>query len=244
MRLILTLNSKKEIILPLYYNEILQGFIYKNIEKSIAEEIHNRGFLFEKRNFKLFTFSRLIGKTKIEKSFFKIFTPSKLIISSPYNEMLQSLAENLIKWHELKLGDNTLYIESISIHYTPEIKETVFIRMLSPITIYSTLNTPDGRKKTYYYNPKEKEFSELIRENIIKKYIAFYRKTPLSKEFTIEPLKVTREDEKIVSYKGFIIKGWMGKYRLNGSKELLQLAYDGGIGAKNSQGFGCFEVEG
>lgn len=243
MRLILTLNSKKEIILPLSYNEILQGFIYNNIEKSIAEQIHNRGFIFEKRRFKLFTFSRLIGKTKIEKDFFKIIPPFKFVISSPYNEILQSLADNIVKECELKLGDNRLYIDSIAVNYVTEINESVHIKMLSPVTVYSTFSTPDGRKKTYYYNPKEREFSELIRQNIIKKYIAFYGEKPPSEEFTVEPLKIRREDEKIISYKGFIIKGWMGRYRLSGAKELLQLAYDAGIGAKNSQGFGCFEVE-
>lgn len=244
MRVILSLNSKKEIALPVSYNEIIQGFIYRNIEESLAEDIHNRGFTFEKRNFKLFTFSRLLGKTRINKDLFSISTPFKLIISSPYKEILQSLAENLIKKQELRLGDNELYLESISVSFAPEMKDTVSIRMLSPVTVYSTLTTPDGRKKTYYYNPKEKEFSELIRQNIIKKYLAFYSKPPSSQEFAIEPVKVTREDEKIISYKGFIIKGWMGRYRLSGAKELLQLAYDAGIGAKNSQGFGCFEVEG
>lgn len=244
MRIILSLNSVEEVTLPLSYNEIIQGFIYGNIEKSLAEEIHNKGFVFKKRNFKLFTFSRLLGKTSIEKGLFKITTPFKLIISSPYNEILQSLAENLIKGHELRLEDNELYVESISVNYMPEIKEAASIRMLSPVTVYSTFNTQDGKRKTYYYNPKEKEFSELIRKNIIKKYIAFYGKNPASEEFSIEPLKVRKEDEKIVSYKGFIIKGWMGRYRLSGDRELLQLAYDAGIGAKNSQGFGCFEVEG
>lgn len=243
MRVILSLNSKEEITLPISYNEIVQGFIYRNIEESLAEDIHNRGFAFEKRNFKLFTFSRLLGKTRINKDLFNISTPFKLIIASPYREILQSLAENLIKKQELRLGDNELYIESISVSFAPEMKDTVSIRMLSPVTVYSTLTSPDGRKKTYYYNPKEKEFSELIRQNIIKKYLAFYRRPPSSQEFAIEPVKVTREDEKIISYKGFIIKGWMGRYRLSGAKELLQLAYDAGIGAKNSQGFGCFEVE-
>ncbi len=47
---------------------------------------------------------------------------------------------------------------------------------------------------------------------------------------------------KIINYKDTIIKGYTGKLRLSGPKELLQLAVDGGIGSKNSQGFGCVEV--
>lgn len=243
MRVILSLSSEREVILPFSYNEIVQGFIYRNIEDSLAEDLHNKGFVYKKRNFKLFTFSRVLGKTKIEKDFFKITPPFKLVVSSPCDRVIQSLVENLIKLEEISFGDNKVYVESIDIKCAPEIQGPVFIKMLSPVTVYSTLTTPNGRKKTYYYNPREREFLELIRQNIIKKHIAFYRKTPSSQDFAIEPVRVRREDEKIISYKGFVIKGWMGRYRLSGAKELLQLAYDTGIGAKNSQGFGCFEVE-
>jgi len=53
---------------------------------------------------------------------------------------------------------------------------------------------------------------------------------------------VREQDLKVIRYKGTIIKGWMGKYRLTGKPELLTVALDAGLGAKNSQGFGCCEV--
>ena len=37
----------------------------------------------------------------------------------------------------------------------------------------------------------------------------------------------------------FPIKGWEGRFKLKGPKELLQVALDCGLGAKNSLGFGC-----
>lgn len=239
----MTFNAEREFLLPLSYHEILQGFIYKNLEKGLAERIHQIGFPFEKRHFKLFTFSRLMGKARVNKGQISFSSPFKLVISSPLKDLLQSLAENLLKSQEVRLGDNKLFLESISVNFAPKMGEAVSIKMLSPVTVYSTLITPEGRKKTYYYNPKEKEFAELIRQNIIKKYIAFYGRSPSSQDFDIEPLRVRREDEKLITYKGFIIKGWMGRYRLCGAQELLQFAYDAGLGAKNSQGFGCFEVE-
>lgn len=244
MRIVLSFNSLNEIIaLPVSYNEIVQGFIYKNLNKRLAQELHDEGFVYGKRSFKLFTFSRLLGKAKIESNYLKIVPPVKVLISSPCVDILYTLAENLLKRQEVKLGDNRLYLESISVRYMPEIKETIYIKMLSPVTIYSTLYTSDGKKKTYYYNPWEREFSELLMRNIVKKYAAFYGKNPLSQDFSIEPVKVKKKDEKIITYKDFIIKGWMGIYKISGNKELLRFAYDAGIGAKNSQGFGCFEVE-
>lgn len=35
------------------------------------------------------------------------------------------------------------------------------------------------------------------------------------------------------------IKGWGEKFELSGSKELLQIGVDCGLGAKNDGGFGC-----
>ncbi|RKX92249.1 MAG: CRISPR-associated endoribonuclease Cas6, partial [Spirochaetes bacterium] len=43
---------------------------------------------------------------------------------------------------------------------------------------------------------------------------------------------------------GTIIKGWTGTFVLNGNRKILKLAYYTGLGSKNSQGFGMFEVVG
>ncbi len=45
----------------------------------------------------------------------------------------------------------------------------MIVKTLSPITVYSTLETPDGRKKTYYYNPFKADFKELIIKNLQRK---------------------------------------------------------------------------
>jgi len=51
-------------------------------------------------------------------------------------------------------------------------------------------------------------------------------------------------NQKVISYKGTVIKGWMGIYELRGDRELMKLVYDTGLGGKNPQGFGCFEILG
>ncbi len=245
MRLLIKLKSDKEIKLPCHYNHAIQSFIYSILSKSIAIKLHDEGFSFQKRRFKLFTFSRIFGRFRKEGENLIILPPLKLFISSPYTEMLESLASNLIKNSELKLEKNTVWMESLQVISPPKIGNEVYIKMLSPLTIYSTLYTPDGKKKTYYYNPAEKEFSELVRKNIIKKYKAFYERVPPSEEFFIEPVEeVDSRNEKIIIYKGFVIKGWMGKFKLKGEPELIRFSYDAGLGAKNSQGFGMWDVSG
>lgn len=121
--------------------------------------------------------------------------------------------------------------------------------MLSPLTCYSTLKKGDGSRKTYYYSPFEEEFSVLIKENLRKKYKVVFGNTN-GFDFSIKPRRVLPQDQKIIIYnrnrtnKGTVIKAWMGFYELSGSKKALELAYDVGLGAKNSQGFGCWEKAG
>ena len=239
---------------PLEYNQSIQGFIYHNIDKTLASFLHDKGFITKGRTFKLFTFSRLLGKYRISsvtdpygKERIEFEERVKFWIASPVDNLIESFASNLARKPEVFLGDERFYVTSIEVKQKLSC-DNAEIFMLSPVTVYSTLLKPEGGhpthmgKKTYYYNPKEEDFGRLVNENMKKKYTAFYRKNADNLAMDITPVKVRASDEKIVSYKGFIIKGWMGRYRIKGNEEVISLAYDTGLGAKNSQGFGMFEI--
>lgn len=246
MRIKIKFYADSPVSLPLHYNYLIQSFIYRNIDEKLSQFLHEKGFVDRKRRFKGFTFSRLMAqerKVDSQKGEIILKPPFELVISSPINQFIQSFAEGIIRKGRLQLGKSKVYFESISVYAQPERREELHVKMLSPVTIYSTLTKSNGRKKTYYYSPFESEFSELIRENLRKKCRAYFGEECLG-EFTIQPEKVSRRDEKIILYKGTVIKAWMGVYKLSGPPELLSLAYDAGIGSKNSQGFGCFELLG
>ena len=242
MRIEINLSAETPLILPKSHNHLLQGFIYSLLDPLLRKRLHKEGYPYEKRRFKLFTFSRLLGKVKMFKEYFQFNPPLKLIISSPKDEILQSLAEGLLKSPEVILGKNTVYIDSINVAARPSFNHKVTIKMLSPVTIRSTLYGADGSKKSYYYSPFEKEFCRLIKENLRKKYkIVFNKNLGHDFEFSIKPQKVPPSCEKIIIYKGTVIKAWMGIYEIKGNPEVIALSYDTGLGAKNSQGFGCWE---
>jgi len=120
--------------------------------------------------------------------------------------------------------------------------KTTNIKMLSPISVRSTLQTKEGTKKTYYYSPMEKEFSGLIRENLLKKYYSFLGCFPANTELTVTPLFFSvKKNFHLLLYKDYVIKAYSGVYQLEGSNELKQFAYDSGLGERNCQGFGMFE---
>lgn len=250
MRLTITLQKlsfQSGIRLPLHYNYALQGFIYAHLSTHLAHFLHDKGYRYKKRVYRLFTFSRLFGQFQIKKDTIVFTGPIRFQISSPLNDLLEEFAETLARVPEVSIENNPLLVSSIEVHFSPLVSSLEIIRMLSPITIYSTLSTPDGKKKTYYFSPFEKEFTRLTRENIFKKYLSFYDKKPSSDEFKISALKVNKNSEKIIKYTPkegpyTIVKGWMGVYKLEGNPELIRFAYDTGLGAKTSQGFGMFEL--
>jgi CRISPR-associated endoribonuclease Cas6 len=234
------LNGKK-IILPVHYNYLIQSFIYKNIGEELSNFLHDKGFIYKKRKFKMFVFSRIFSKNfKFLKEKIEFDKNIYFYLSSPLKEFISQFAEGLLKRGEFKIHNNNLILKEIFVMPIPEISKITKIKMLSPITIYSTLYK-DKKKKTYYYSPFEKEFNFLIKENLIKKYEAFYKKRA-EFDFKIKPLNVNKNFEKIIIYKGTVIKGWLGNYEVESDEEIIKFAYDVGIGSKNSQGFGMFEI--
>ena len=244
-----------KIELPIHYNHIVQAMIYANISDTLADFIHNEGFRFEKRTFKLFTFSRLMGKHRVRKAHQnknKAFSsttitydsPLSFYLSSPYEDILQEFANRTVAGTSIRMGRHDIFIASVRVLFPPAVNESALkIKMLSPMAVRSTLYDKTGARKTYYYSPLEKEFPELISRNILKKYYSFNGCYPEDREFVIRPfLFAENKNLRKMNYKGFVIKAYDGIYELSGSKELIGFAYDCGLGERNSQGCGMFEV--
>lgn len=241
MRMELRISSNKErIVLPLDYNYHLQGFLYSSVSPELASFLHGRGFEYEKRSFKMFTFSKLMGRYEIRNGAIAFTMPVRLVISSPLERFVSELANTMLTSKGLKLCGEDIAVEEISVLERPEIEGSMRIRMMTPLVAYSTLLTPDGGKKTYYYNPSEPEFTEQTDGNLRKKYEAFYGRAPRARKLSLKPLG--RPEERIVRYRDNVIKGYTGTFLIDGNRRLLELAYDCGLGSKNSQGFGMFDV--
>jgi len=238
-------SEKGVIVLPINYQRQLQAFIYKSVSPKLAKFLHEKGFKYEKRKFKLFTFSRIFGKYKIiqDKKKIEFKTPVSFYLSTIYPVIAEEFTENLVKSENLKLGRASIMLSSVEVFMKKINKDSVKIKMLSPAVVYSTLKKSDGSKKTYYYSPFEKEFSELAEKNIMKKYFSYYGHMPTTEKFKIKPLKVSEKKNLVITFfKGTVIKGWTGIYELESSPELLEFSYCTGIGSKNSQGFGMWEI--
>jgi CRISPR-associated endoribonuclease Cas6 len=240
------------IVLPESYNYFLQSYIYSSLSTILAGRLHDEGWGYGKRRFKMFTFSQLYS-SRIErfqsatlssqkKQFLRLDSPIWFYLSSPEHQILQELAQNLFTQKETRLGNNTMFIKFVTLLATSDFQSnqenSITVNTISPTTVYKT----DEMHHTIYFSPHDAAFAVYIRENARRKYTAFFGHEPDLTGFSIVPLD-ERDHPVTIDFKGTVIRGYTGKFRLTGHAKLLQFLYDAGIGSKNSEGFGMIELQ-
>ncbi|MCY9512034.1 CRISPR-associated endoribonuclease Cas6 [Paenibacillus larvae] len=244
MRIKITLAFEGELVVPFNHQEWIHGLIYHSIrDNEYRDFLHNTGFLQGKRQFRMFTFSKLFGPNRIDRVSHNIeFSPPQVsfIFSAFDRKLVQELASTLLIKNDLRLGKNSVRVESIEQIYE-SLSDKMHIRFLTPITMYSTFML-NGKKKTYYYSPHEEEFNQLIQANACKKYEAIYGQAPKHNRLVLSPLYTEKLRPRTTHFKSTLIRGWVGDFMLEGDMEMIQLTYDVGLGGKNSNGHGLYEV--
>lgn len=240
MKYRLTFLCKSPVCLPEQYNKILQAAILNWLgDGAYASFLHDQGYQCEKRTFKLYTFSGISGAHEYDGRGRKIVFSDKVqfYLSFYTDESHAMILKNIEEKKSLRLGNQFLSLfdcELVEERYVDCLVETV-----SPVSIHSTFELADGRKKTYYYSPFERDFSEMIRQNLLRKYEALYGEAAEDDSFRIVPEKGQKMKRVTIYYNRFVIQGWKGMFRLYGSEELIRMALLSGIGARNGIGFGC-----
>ena len=238
MRLIIRHQTPKDgLTLPINYHHILQAIIYDHLRVTDYERLHDKAYSYGKRQYRMFTFSEIFGKYRIREKKITFQGLMSYKISSPDEEMISVLCDAFqnrgVSYGDVQINE----IEVISDTTRIEANEAD-IRMISPICIYSTKKNT-GEK--IYYEPGDGEFEKQLVNNFARKYKAFYGKDPMELP-VIEPRIVLPRDRKVTKYQGTMLTAWMGQYRLKGEKDLLNFWMDAGIGGKNAQGFGMFDL--
>lgn len=185
----------------------------------------------------MFVFSWLKGSYKMEGKRITFYDHVDFQIRSPEPLLLWLIKENILR-NGVRFGEYT-YTEVNARLYDKTIEEqSVMVKMRSPLVVYSTVS---GENRRYYYTPADPEFSEMLNRNFLRKYQSFCQVRPQS-DILIEPMRVTEKDRLVTKYKGGYITGWYGVYQMTGERKYLDFLYQAGLGSKNAQGFGMFDV--
>jgi CRISPR-associated endoribonuclease Cas6 len=250
MRIKITFDVGKGVSLPINYNYLLASVIYGFLDQSNPEYayfLHEDGYSLGDKKFKLFTFSQLMAQKREIKDDYICFRSSLTwYVSSPQEEFLGSFAASLLDQRVVRINDIPLQVNDVDIPRMPRFQERMRFRCLSPITM-STKREFNGEVVMHYLLPDEAEFSDLVRQNLIRKYEIVYGRKPRDDSFEMEfeagyiskrGGRITR----LVRYKDIDIRGVLCPFRAYGSPELMFVGYECGFGDKNSAGFGMVEV--
>lgn len=235
-------DGREHVVVPLHYNKAVQGLIYALIRPKLPH-VHDEGYSSNGREMRLFVFSRLLGKVVAVKNGYLVFrAPVVVKVASPHASFIEALAAGLLHTPTIDLAGVKLLLSGLSVQ-TPTgfSSNRVQFKAISPVTVYSTLFTPEGKKKTYYYHPSEAEFSQQIKVNLEKKATLLGLDPKVAQSIALKAVRVRSSDQKVLYFKDTVVKGWLGLYVLEGDPSMLQVALDCGIGAKNSQGFGMLD---
>ena len=239
MQIVLNMVLEEPCILPLSYHHIVQSAIYELTSENDENECreHKGGVHYNTRVYRSFTFGLLDGKYSIINKQISFKEMLSMEIRSMDEHIVQLIMDNAIK-NGIRLGKNLIPNIKVERQDYKVLDNDIVISMNSPICVYET--DPES-KHTHFYTPDETVFYKAISNNFTRKYTAFFGQVPES-EITLERVQVKARDKYVTKYKGFILSGWKGIYRLIGKPEYLDFLYQTGLGAKNAQGFGMFDV--
>lgn len=196
-----------------------------------------------KKGFKFYTFSNLILENRIPEKNGLNFKAAHFFISSPDPEFIRSFAEGLLLESQFFLGNSenktSFTIERIEILPALQFSNTCTFRTLSPIYL-KTLRNQENRLVEFDLYPKDSKFHENLHKNLVARYEEFHG-SKIDKDF-FEIINIPSFKPKRVKVENNYRRCSLMDLYLSANPELLQFAYDAGLGEKNAMGFGFVDV--
>lgn len=250
MRIRFNLTPLGTVWLPWSHQYELASAVYATIAHAspgFSKFLHDQGFIAEGKQFRLFTFSPLRGRILERNSFGLLLqSPLELQCSSPVPEFVRAVAEGALQVGVLRVGEVELPVGQVETLPDPEFSSQMQFSPLSPITVSTGRVDADGKMRATYLSPDDPGFCEHLSANLARKYEALNKKPSenLDVKFKLasEEMPENRRLSKLIDIKGIKVRGWLVPVEAEGNPELLRLAYETGLGEKNSAGFGMVEV--
>ena len=228
--------------LPSANLHLFQSMLYSLLPSDMAAKLHDEGFDSDGRKMKLFAMSwpSSCARPQFGENTIIFPLPIKLVVSTPIKEFVTYFTLGAISRDDIRIGNNHLICSCIEKKEYKVDSDSITIQTLSPITCYSSIER-NGRNYTKYFSPDNDEFQKGIYFNLLRKFRLLNTDKDIpSEKFTITPVGHVKERVSMFEKGGlFPVKGWWGKFRLEGNREILQTALDCGLGSKNSSGWGC-----
>ena len=204
MRVRITFLPKctKNAILPLDHHPF-QALIYHSVAEAAPEyanALHQQGYgsEFSSKRFRLFVFSRCylpdpqVRQASRVKDGHLVFPPGPVEweVCSPMPDFIQAFVGGLAMKQSVTIRDSYaaqhLDIAEMAIIEPPRFIERMFFHTISPITVSTTDQNPDGSPGKHYVRAGDERFGPLVRINLIEKFRALAGCDPLDSSLHFE----------------------------------------------------------
>lgn len=249
MRLLLTLNHQTNQALPINYQWLISSWIYRTLEKASPEFsawLHEKGFGYQGRQYKLFTFSALSPQRyqidQKAQAFVLVQPPSTIQLSFYVDEAMQHFIMGLFKGQQFSLKSGRFQadfeVSAIEMLAPPPFHEQMRFRLLTPLCVS---RQEEGKKYADYLHPEDEGYGELLIQNLLHKQGALQQQAvgPTYPNAEVDPpcdfrLLSQQPKSKLFTIKGVSIRGYLFDFELAAPTDLLELGYYAGFGEKNS----------
>jgi CRISPR-associated endoribonuclease Cas6 len=242
MRLHVVWTAEKEVLLPWNYLQLLHGFLYTAIKKAspkLGEFLHEQGFVVGGHHYKLVTFSLLFPQAaEPTDDGLKMLPPIHWWVASPLPAPMEALAFTLLTEGEARLGKVSLTVERVEVEEPPKFEGRCLFQTLSPI-VASTGVRKGSKMEHRFLSPEEQDFWRVLETNLRRKAVV------LGVEASSDALRFASEGKwrsKLFEVQGTKVRGWEGRFWVEGDPALISIGYEAGFGERNAQGFGMVKL--
>lgn len=258
MRLKLTLQHPPNQVLPINYQYLISSWIYRTLSQAnsaYATRLHEKGYDFAGKTYKLFTFSTLQPRwfdlNKREKTITLAKAPTELILSFHMEEALQHFVVGLFKDQRFSLESGQRFkanfeITGIETLPCPTIEQTMRFRAITPICIKKNV---EEKVHPDFLHPDDASYAELLFQNLLNKgSVSLQQQYPnlqlqIAPDFPLSFKVLSEPKSKLWVVKGIKVKGWLYDFEICMPKKCLEVGYFGGFGVSNSAlGMGMVQV--
>lgn len=242
-------------ILPFNYQYPVASWIYHTIHQGNSEFagwLHEHGYSYGQRKFKLFTFSPFrFRQVKAQGDRLLGFgSTCGISIRFLLPEGVQPFVQGCFVNRQFSIGDGIskahFQVQTVECMPVPEFSRTMRYHTFSPICV-SRPPMIDGERYARYLPPGEPDYSQRLHENLMNKLKA----AGIAEELSESPfdLKVLSEPKsKLIHIKAdreteSKIRAYNFTFELTAHPLLHHVGYYAGFGEKNSMGMGMTGVE-
>lgn len=257
MRFKITLQLQPEVMgreMPINYQYPLQAAIYHTLAQSDLEFstwLHENGYQLEGKRFKLFTFSNLIvPQFGIDKQRERLIVKSDLVtlyISFLPERSTRQFIQGLFQQQIIQVADYLsgvqFVVREIQVMPPLDYHPDMTFKTLSPVCI--SLRNEQGHMD--YLTPSDPRYELGILTGLLARYDAIHGQ-PFSGKPYCHLQVLGQPKSALVRIKAGTpqetrVRGYRFHFKIDLPEELMQIAYESGLGEKGSMGFGMIEED-